>query len=73
MTFKGANTKQEQQIPLTSNRMVYGGFLESFLQSSMDHFKNNLRNNYLIFTLNYFTFFLKKILLIFLIIISQLF
>jgi hypothetical protein len=33
-------------------------FLESFVWSPMDHSKYNFRNNYLIFKLNYFVFFL---------------
>jgi len=53
-------------IPVTSNQNYYmGDFLESLIWSSMDHSKDNFRNNYLIFKLNYF--------ISFLIIISRLF
>jgi len=52
-----------------------GDFLESFVCLSMDHSKDNLKNNYLISKLNYFIS--KKInyfhfLLIFLVTISHL-
>jgi hypothetical protein len=33
-----------------------GDFLESFIWSSMDHPKDNFKNNYLIFKDNYFIF-----------------
>jgi hypothetical protein len=36
-----------------------GDFLESFVWSSMDHSKDNFKNNYLIFNPNYFNF--KKV------------
>jgi hypothetical protein len=32
----------------------YGGFLKSFVWLSMDHSKENFKNNYLIFKHNYF-------------------
>jgi hypothetical protein len=45
-------------IPMTSNRKWYmGDFLESFVWLSMDHSKDNFKNNYLIFP-NYFISFL---------------
>jgi hypothetical protein len=52
-------TCQKMQINLvTSNWNMYmGSFLECFVWSSMDHSKNNFRNNYLIiFKPNYISF-----------------
>jgi len=47
---------------VTSNQNWYmGDFLESFIWSSMDHSKDNLKNNYLIFKPNYFIFKKKTI------------
>jgi hypothetical protein len=40
--------------------LVYGDFLESFVWLSMDHSKDNFRNNYIIFKSYYFIFFLKN-------------
>jgi len=49
-------------------------FLDSFVWSSMHYFKDNFRNNALIFKVNYFFFFNNYFffLLIFLIVISHL-
>jgi hypothetical protein len=35
-------------------KLYMGDFLKSFVWSSMDHSKNNVRNNYIIFNPNYF-------------------
>ncbi len=53
-------------IPLRSNWNSYmGDFLESFVWSSMDHSKDNFKNNYLIFKPNYFiSFFINFFFLI---------
>jgi hypothetical protein len=53
------NHPQEGLISVMSSQNWYMGiFLEFFVWSSMDHFKDNFRNKYLIFKLNYFFFLL---------------
>jgi hypothetical protein len=60
MIKKKTNT---DKILVMSNWNLYmGDFLESFVWSSMDHSKDNFKNNHLIFKFKYFIF-LKKWLL----------
>jgi len=48
---------QGNLIPMMNNWNCYmGAFLESFVWSSTDHSKDNLKNNYLVLKSNYFIF-----------------